>query len=371
MIDLPVLAIDECELLPTGVDAALLRVGGRWENAAPGGIQLYVPSDGAGSLVDALPPGVLVSGDGDWSAAFSVDPAAVGERLALVPAVGRAVAFAIDDAVPAEPKAREVERPAGSDTELRLERALEDLADAEALVSQLRRRCELSERGVSDFRDKLVQAWGEAAEMREMLDSREAAHATVKERAGSALAVVSRLEARARRSEDELAARRQEMEEQCALLDAELERRAGAEAGAREVSDEMRAQAADALERFEAARSDADVFSERLAKAERELAEAQQQLAEAGAERDAAPAQATVEADLRHLLAICQGELDEARAALNEQQARYAAVAGDVVTELVVPLPDAVIRTGDQPWTAVDEELLSRIARAKEFAGGD
>jgi hypothetical protein len=201
--DLPVLAIDECELVPTG-DAATLRVGGHWENAAPGAIQLYVPAEGFGALVDALPPGALSSDDGEWSAAFAVDPAAMTQRLALVPAVGRAVAFTVAETAQAP------------------EPPPEDPAESDELVAQLRRRCERSERALADCREKLVQAWG---------------------------------------------------------------------------------------------------------------------------------------------------QLDEARAALNEQQARYAAVAGKAEVHDVVPEPDPVTVTDEKPWTALDEVLLRRLARAKEFAG--
>jgi chromosome segregation ATPase len=84
------------------------------------------------------------------------------------------------------------------------------------------------------------------------------------------------------------------------------------------------------------------------------------------------PAQAAVEADLRHLLATAQRELDEARAALSEQQARYAAVASEVVAETAVASTPAAAQPADEkPWTAVDDDLLSRLQRAKQFAGGN
>jgi hypothetical protein len=195
-----VLAIDACELVRAG-DAATLTVSGRWENAAPGAIQLYVPAEGVGSLVDAVPPGALVSDDGKWSAAFGVDPAAMTQRLALVPAVGRAVAFTLADTAA---------------------RAEDDAADPGELVA-LRRRCEVSERALADCREKLVQAWR---------------------------------------------------------------------------------------------------------------------------------------------------QLDETRTALNEQQARYAAMAGAATAGEIVPEPSVVTVTEGKPWTGLDDLLLRRIARAKEFAGG-
>ncbi|MEA2412263.1 MAG: hypothetical protein QOC77_2824, partial [Thermoleophilaceae bacterium] len=215
--------------------------------------------------------------------------------------------------------------------------------------------------------------------------------------------------------------------EQCGFLQAELGRRDAAGAGAREELaaaeerfQQLQARSSDALERFDEARSEADqlrtllteaealasdaadateraanelaeqraktdeashladVHSERLAKAERELGEARAELDAtrrqlAGGSREAAtPAQATTEADLRHLLADTQRDLDEARAALNEQRARYAAVASEAAWDSpspgLHPPDDGDAQPAERPWTAVDEDLLSRIARAQEFA---
>lgn len=95
----------------------------------------------------------------------------------------------------------------------------------------------------------------------------------------------------------------------------------------------------------------------------------------AAAETEAAggsnSAHASIEADLRHLLAVTQRDLDEARAALNEQQARYAAVASNAASDdPTPPMPVGEIAGAAKPWSAVDEDLLDRIARAQEFAAG-
>jgi hypothetical protein len=505
MPDAPALAIDACEVVDAGGDEALIRLAGRWTGAASLDFQLYVPAGDAGALVPPLPPGPLVSEDGRWSAAFAVGRDCVGARLALVPADGGAVAFTPGDPEPTpapaparspEPTPTPAPTPAPAEA-TSLERALEDLADAETVADQLRRRCDISERGLSEFRQKLVHAWAEAGELRELLDARETAHETAKRREREALGVLAQLEARAQHAEDELAARREEMQAECARLEAELRERTGAS----EQVESLRADAADALDRFGEARTAADRLrselaaaetiaqetaraaaqaghdmleertradeaerradanAERLSEAERELAHAHERLAAveetmkalsaseqalrqelesltrtdlgdepkglgarrskvsarayrealeqlereeaertrleqetvalaervAKLEADAAeratatpqqqaptPDQAAMEADLRHLLATAQRDLDEARAALNEQQARYAAVASEVVAEGAAESVPAEVQAADEkPWTAVDDELLSRLQRAKQFAGGD
>jgi chromosome segregation ATPase len=113
---------------------------------------------------------------------------------------------------------------------------------------------------------------------------------------------------------------------------------------------------------------------ERVTELEQELATRTEAAARAEAEAEAkaeppvTPAQATVEADLRHLLTVAQRDLDEARAALSEQQARYAAVASEVVSDDPAGTEsDAVKAEDEKPWSAVDDDLLSRINRANEF----
>jgi hypothetical protein len=140
----PVLEIEGCEVLPSDGGFVTLGISGRWANAAPGVIQLYMPGEGFGSLIDALPPGTQVSEDGEWSAAFEVDATAVSQRLALVPAVGRAVAFRADELV-AEPCAR----------------------------------CAESERALTECREKLVQAWRELEEARTALSEQQARYAAL------------------------------------------------------------------------------------------------------------------------------------------------------------------------------------------------
>jgi hypothetical protein len=76
--------------------------------------------------------------------------------------------------------------------------------------------------------------------------------------------------------------------------------------------------------------------------------------------------EASVEADLRHLLSVREAELESVRAELAEQRSRFAAMAHQV--------PGAE-RPAEQPaapsWSVMDEDLISRLARAKQLAGSD
>jgi chromosome segregation ATPase len=75
---------------------------------------------------------------------------------------------------------------------------------------------------------------------------------------------------------------------------------------------------------------------------------------------------AVIEDDLRHLLATRQRELDETRAELKEQRGRYAAVASKMSpTELAATTETHPPEDG---WSALDDELLGRLARAKELS---
>jgi chromosome segregation ATPase len=76
-----------------------------------------------------------------------------------------------------------------------------------------------------------------------------------------------------------------------------------------------------------------------------------------------------VQEDLRHLLAARQRELDEARADLKEQRARYAAIASKMSPTELAATTDA--RPASTDWSALDDELLDRLARAKELSQQD
>jgi chromosome segregation ATPase len=325
------LAVESCRVVLAGAEEALLRVSGRWTPATPTRVELFVALGYPGEVFSPLPPGPTVADDGLWSAAFAVPAAAAGARCALVSPVSGVITLAPSwDEAPAPAEApTEPDRDATAELEHRLAEALDDLSDARAVVSQLRRRCEMSERGLADFRDKLVQAWSESGELRDLLDSREAAHETAKERERTARAIVDELEARAARSEDELARRRTEMEEQCARLEAELTTRSAAG----EAADALRRDVDEALARFEAARAEAaelrSELDEARTRAESAAAEAERAALETETER-ARASEASESADVySERLAKAERELGEARTALAVAEARAEVVAGE------------------------------------------
>ena len=428
----PVLDVESCELVDVGDGDALLRLSGRWSPEPPQRLDLVSFGDGAIERIEPLPPGASVGADGIWHVAFCVADTATGAHLALMTPAGAAIGLPTPTrlhSAPVEPPADQqelaVEREARAEAEERLAHALEDLSDAEALVDQFRRRCELSERGLVEFRDKLVSAWGEAASMRDMLDEREAAHEAAKQRAREADEVVAEVEARARRSRRELATRRDELEAQCARLQAELEQREASELSAAEqlaATEALRAEAADALTRFEAARAEADslesqlaeaqqladeataataraareileerqktdeaahqadVYSERLAKAERELAEtreeferAQAQADEAGGLVEALEAESARADEATRRVEEAQRELTEARTELEQLNDHVKTLEADVAetnagaaAELAAERARA--EEASNRAQAAEQKLAAETARADEVA---
>jgi hypothetical protein len=400
LVKAPEFAVEVCELVHVGGGDALLRIAGNWSPDAPERVDLVAFGSGELERIEALPPGAASGADGLWHIAFSVAETATTVHLALMTPAGVPVALPAPARVlpaPIEPSPQErelaSERSARSELEERLEHALEDLSDARALVDQFRRRCDLSERGLAEFRDKLVAAWGESASMRELLDEREAAHEAAKERARTADQAVAEVEARSRQAQLELATRRDELQRQCALLRDELQQSVASELSAAELlaaTEELRAQSADTLARFEAARADAqslkaeldearalaedaaagtaraareildervkaedaareaDAYSERLAKAERELREAREALAAAQAghadsaelvaalEAETARADVATErvADAERELAAAREDLAAITAHVEALEARSAAAAQGMTEEL-------------------------------------
>ena len=63
-----------------------------------------------------------------------------------------------------------------------------------------------------------------------------------------------------------------------------------------------------------------------------------------------------------------QRELEELRSALNEQRARYAAVASQLTPQ---ELAESSETPEERPWTAIDGDLLDRLTRAKQLTNED
>src|SRR4051812_30650138 len=223
--------VDRCESLPLGETSALLRVSGRWTSGVPHSVDL-VGDDG--TRVSPVPPGPQVASDGTWSAGFELPAGAPERRLAL-----GTDGFWTE--LPSASSLAPPSRPAYAD-------ALDELQSARTVIAQLRERCDVSERGLADFRDKLAHAWEEASHMRTMLDTRETAYETALARERQAVAVVDELRASLRRSEEDLTASRQELEAECRRLREEL-------AGRPKLDPQAAARADEALEQLSVARA--------------------------------------------------------------------------------------------------------------------
>jgi hypothetical protein len=107
----------------------------------------------------------------------------------------------------------------------------------------------------------------------------------------------------------------------------------------------------EALAELDAERGERERLEAEAAGLAEQLRQLEQQLVEENVEH--------AESDLRHLLDARERELDLLRAELAEQRSRYSAVAGG---------PAAA---SPAPWSRVDDDLLERIARAKDLAGQD
>jgi DNA repair exonuclease SbcCD ATPase subunit len=300
------LSVERCSLLPLAGGEALLHVAGRWSPEVPAGVELLAAT---GSLHPPVAPGPRIA-DGLWSASFAIDGDAADAPLLLVTKTDGPWRLPRPQLNPTPAPARPTE------------------AVAEAVspeLKQLRLRCERDERTLADLREKLVKAWSEVGEMRELLGGREAEHELAAQRWASSDAIIVELEARLENSERELAARRAALESECERLQQELSHRA--REGAQQ-TEELRAQAAETLASFEKARAESDTLRARLADA-RALADETLTAAAAAArelavERARAAESSRLAEELGERLATAEGELAEARERLAALEAQLA-----------------------------------------------
>ncbi|MFL5885853.1 MAG: hypothetical protein ACJ77M_12350, partial [Thermoleophilaceae bacterium] len=156
----------------------------------------------------------------------------------------------------------------------------QDLTDARALLEQVERRCEISERNLSDLRQKLLLAWTESSELRQLLDAREGTHERTKHEVRRRRAAERELRVLLGRRESDLVAARETMQDRCAELADELAKR---EAGARLTQDDLedarartvrlQGDAQQALRDFEQARGEAERTRTQLEQLQGELAD--------------------------------------------------------------------------------------------------
>ena len=302
--------VERCEFVPVDAVSALARLEGH-----PVGeldlatLRLAVREHGEHELL-AAPVRIA---EGRWQLAFGIPAAAVEDpdaRFKLA-ARGRFVADVpsprdLADHDPAQPEELtelqgrlERERNGRLRAEEELGNSSLDLADAQALLEQLRRRVDISERNLGDLRQKLLVAWTESSELRQLLDDREEAHEKVKAEARRRRAVEGELRALLTRQEEELSAARDDVQRRCDELADELAKREAGERLAKHELEEARLRAValqdaarSALEGFEQARGEADQTRGLLEQAHASAAEAVDELrAELERARDAANVQ--------------------------------------------------------------------------------
>jgi hypothetical protein len=343
-------AIEHCEYLSDGA-FALLRVSGTG-SVAP--VALVTQGDGPEAF-DPLPqpdPGVH---DGKWQIAFALptDVIEPGGRVWLHD--GGLYLADLLIPVPGEPQAAKPEEPS-------------DPASAEPVEENP---------GDDERAKKLVEAWSEAARLREKLADREEQLAEAlqelldvraKQAADSdASEEVARLRAEVERLENELSGARAEIEaadaERVKLEESNKSRRSGIarrseDRAARRRVTELEAHLAEREQRIEELERDA---AARAAEAER-----------VAAIEDDARQRAATNDDLRALL---ESEREIAAAArrevedLRQQLATVRAEQGETAKPerprprpVVTPSPNGV---QSPPWSALDDELLARIEKAK------
>jgi chromosome segregation ATPase len=342
------LELEACDRVEVAADQAMVRVAGRWTPAAPVEVALQVGHD----ILLPLPPGPSTGADGIWRAAFALESADDASPLALLTDSGTRVVLAGAEAAGApaastvapEPEVEPLPLPLPDpepepepeplpdiaaerdpDLEEQLANALDDLADAHAIADQLRKRCELSERGVAEFREKLVQAWSEANEMRLLLEERESAHVKATERARKVDTRIAAVEQRLAERQRALVESREELKRHCEALESELVSRARSESSAR-------ARAEDAAEREAHLRAEVDAAVARSEQAQASVEALRDQIDAMRAAADQAERELTNarerEAELQAQAAESnnvKGELEAARASAEQAQQELAA----------------------------------------------
>jgi hypothetical protein len=371
----PPFVVHGCECIRDG-EFALLRVtgGGR---ARP--VALVVDSEHPEAFAP-LPD--AESGDGSWRAAFAL-PAALAEPGAPM-SLHDGLGYRLEIGAPGPDRAAPPAEPP-AEASPATEPELAD--DAAATADDPRAR-------------KLVQAWSEANQLREQLDDRERELAEARQELRALRGDRRPLRERAEAAERDLAAARRELEEGRAELngvddeiDAAREELAGAlrdaaaerssheiECGElREALDELRAE----LEKMEAAGGRRRLGRRRrgsgaapddqeekaaLAALEAQVSDRQRRLDEL--EHDIRE-QVTCNDDLRALLesereqaARARAEADDLRRQLARDSLR--GPAEDQVKPTPKP-PKPTPAKDAPPWSALDDELLARIEKAKSL----
>jgi chromosome segregation ATPase len=302
----------------------VVRVDGAEDSQRPKPVLVVTAGEEVEHREPIAPPAPL--GGGRWQVAFAVQSArieqpgttfdlSIGDDLQVeLPPPGEAIDGELDVHARLE---REHALRLGAE-EMLFDKT-QDLADAHAILDQQKKRCMHSEHNLAALRDKLVLAWTEAAELRELLDDREATHESSKEEARRRRATERELREVLDRQESELVAARESVEQQCEALSQELARRESGEQLAREELDTARERQAalqeasrEALEIYQQARSDADETRSLLDQAREASAAAAAKAEESQAEAESVKAE----------LEAVKTQLEEARTATGVEASR-------------------------------------------------
>src|SRR3954453_12805022 len=185
--------VDRCEYVSVDARSTLLRLEGRpGERLEVGGLSVVThtaPGQETHSLL--LPPTSVESGR--WLIAFGVPTAAVEDpdarfelsdgncTVAVLPSPAE-LAEPTEEAAPSAEEVRDLrvrldrERNGRIRVEEQLGDNAQDLTDARAVLEQLEKRCAISERNLAELRQKLLFAWTESGELRELLAACERSH---------------------------------------------------------------------------------------------------------------------------------------------------------------------------------------------------
>jgi predicted nucleic acid-binding Zn-ribbon protein len=340
--------VESCEYLTDGA-FALLRVSGSGSEAP---VALITQGDGPESF-DRLPQPDDGVTNGVWQIAFALptDVIEPGARVWLhdggLYLADLMIPFPAEPRTAARPEAEEPARPEPA----RPEPVAEQGGDDDEAAAR-----------------KVVEAWSEAAQLREKLADREEELAkTLKELLEARAALegrepaggeVERLRAEIARLEQELAAARAETaaaeQQRAKLEEANKSRRAG----------------------IARRREDRDARRE-IAELEAKLSERDERIGELEAEAgEDARQRAATNDDLRALLESERETAAAARREVEDLKQQLAAASAEFVAKAAepngAPVPRAAVKPAQSPdgvqsppWSALDDELLARIEKAK------
>jgi hypothetical protein len=342
-------AIEHCEYLTDGA-FALLRVSGIG-SVAP--VALVTQGDGPEAF-DPLPQPDAGANGGTWQIAFALptDVIEPGARVWLHDGGLYLADLVIPSPGEQEPPTAKPE--SGDDADENDDARAKELVDAWAEAARLREK-------LADREEELAQT------LKDLLEARSGTEAeALRTEAESLRADVARLESELSAAREETAAseaERTKLEESNKSRRAGIARRGEDRAMRKQIAD-LEKQLAERDKRVEALEKEAESFA---ARREDAVADSLREQVEA-LEEDARQRAATND-DLRALLESEREIAAAARREVDDLRQQLAAVRAEQIdaAQPAAPRPRPVPATAEngEPWTALDDELLARIEKAK------